>query len=520
MHDKKSDLLFLHVFGLLCYPTNDSEDLVAIAPSNVDIAGLPSSTTINLDAPSSSTSSTNQQQSSIISKCVEDLIPNAQFNNPCHEPLHDDHPLANVIGNPSRPVFIRKQLETDAMWCYFDTFLTSVEPKNFKEAMLESLWIKAMQEEIHDFKRLQAWVLVPCPNKVMLIKLKWFFMVKTAKFGKVLKNQARLVAQGFRQEEGIDFEESFAMVARIEAIRIFIENSANKNMTIYKMDVKTDFLNGKLKEESAYVPGIRLPTQEFDAVPSNEDIISFIKELGLRGDIKSITEKKSLAKVSRSKGIEFLSNAILLKEAQLKKALKRRKKETTIHQAGGLSEGADFKSEALDEPKSKSGDSGDEENKQGDDKDVLESDDDHKQADDKQTKSDDKEDEIQDDDYVHTPKDYVPTDDETNDESADVTEEEYERINEEIYGDVNVSLTDVEPTNKKKDDEEMTVVGHMNVNQEGAGNKVKDDAQATQKTEGHISSSFISFNFPVKYLNFDNIPPIDIEVVSMLDINV
>ncbi|GJR05528.1 retrovirus-related pol polyprotein from transposon TNT 1-94 [Tanacetum coccineum] len=83
----------------------------------------------------------------------------------------------------------------------------------------------------------------------MLIKLKWIYKVKTEEFGGVLKNKARLVAQGFRQEEGIDFEESFAPVARIDAIRIFIENAANKNMMIFLMDVKTAFLNGKLKEE-------------------------------------------------------------------------------------------------------------------------------------------------------------------------------------------------------------------------------------------------------------------------------
>ncbi|GKE43468.1 hypothetical protein Tco_1470752, partial [Tanacetum coccineum] len=72
------------------------------------------------------------------------------------------------------------------------------------------------------------------------------------------------------------------------------------------------------------------------------------------------------------------------------------------------------------------------------------------------------------DEFVHTPTNYVPTDDETNDESNDVTEEEYERINEERYGDVNVSQTNVEPAHKEKDDEEMTVAGHVNVNQEGA----------------------------------------------------
>nr|GEX51821.1 retrovirus-related Pol polyprotein from transposon TNT 1-94 [Tanacetum cinerariifolium] len=90
--------------------------------------------------------------------------------------------------------------------------------------------------------------LVPCPDKVMSIKLKWIYKVKMDKFAEVLKNKARPVAQGFRQE-CIDFKESFAMVPRLEAIRIFVANFAHKNMTIFPMDVKTEFLNGKLKEE-------------------------------------------------------------------------------------------------------------------------------------------------------------------------------------------------------------------------------------------------------------------------------
>ncbi|GJS85295.1 retrovirus-related pol polyprotein from transposon TNT 1-94 [Tanacetum coccineum] len=83
----------------------------------------------------------------------------------------------------------------------------------------------------------------------MLIKLKWIYKVKTDEFGRVLKNKARLVVQGFRQDEGINYEESFAPIARIEAIRIFVANAANKNMMIYQMDVKTAFLNGELKEK-------------------------------------------------------------------------------------------------------------------------------------------------------------------------------------------------------------------------------------------------------------------------------
>nr|GEV95264.1 retrovirus-related Pol polyprotein from transposon TNT 1-94 [Tanacetum cinerariifolium] len=160
-----------------------------------------------------------------------------------------DHPIANVISDPSRFVSTRKQLETDAMWCYFDVVLTSVEPKNFKQAVTEPLWIDAMQEEIHEFERLEVWELVPCLDNVFLIKLKWIYKVKKIESGGVLKNKARLIAQGFRQEEGIDFEESFVPVAKIEAIRILVANAAHENMTIYQMDVKTAFLNDKLKEE-------------------------------------------------------------------------------------------------------------------------------------------------------------------------------------------------------------------------------------------------------------------------------
>ncbi|GJV90476.1 retrovirus-related pol polyprotein from transposon TNT 1-94 [Tanacetum coccineum] len=115
--------------------------------------------------------------------------------------------------------------------------------------MTKPSWIDAMQEEIHEFERIQVWELVPCPDKVLLIKLKWIYKVKTDEFGGVLKNKARLVAQGFRQEDGIDFEESFIPVARIEAICIFIGNVAHKNMMIYQMDVKMACLNGELKEE-------------------------------------------------------------------------------------------------------------------------------------------------------------------------------------------------------------------------------------------------------------------------------
>ncbi|GKB26112.1 retrovirus-related pol polyprotein from transposon TNT 1-94 [Tanacetum coccineum] len=120
---------------------------------------------------------------------------------------------------------------------------------NYKEAMIESSWIEAMQEEIHGFEWLEVWELVPRPDRAMIISLKWIFKVKLDEYGGVLKNKARLVAKGYCQEEGIDFKESFAPVARIKAIRIFLAYATHKNMVVFQMDVKTTFLNGILKED-------------------------------------------------------------------------------------------------------------------------------------------------------------------------------------------------------------------------------------------------------------------------------
>nr|GFD53128.1 integrase, catalytic region, zinc finger, CCHC-type, peptidase aspartic, catalytic [Tanacetum cinerariifolium] len=101
-----------------------------------------------------------------------------------------------------------------ALFCYYDAFLTSVEPKTYKEELIRSCWIEVMQEELNEFERLEVWELVPRPDKVMVITLKWIYKVKLDELGGILKNRARLVARGYHQEEGIDFEESFALVAR------------------------------------------------------------------------------------------------------------------------------------------------------------------------------------------------------------------------------------------------------------------------------------------------------------------
>ncbi|GKB62711.1 hypothetical protein Tco_0918897, partial [Tanacetum coccineum] len=155
-----------------------------VAPRVVVLDDSPVSTSIGHDAPSTSIPSTQEQEHSPnISQGFEESIKTPIFrDDPLYESLHEDsnsqgsssnvrqthtpfehlgrwnkdHPIANVTGDPSRFVSTRKQLEIDAMWCYFDAFLTSVEPKNFKQAMTKLSWIDAMQEEIYEFQRLDV----------------------------------------------------------------------------------------------------------------------------------------------------------------------------------------------------------------------------------------------------------------------------------------------------------------------------------------------------------------------------
>ncbi|GJU24929.1 retrovirus-related pol polyprotein from transposon TNT 1-94 [Tanacetum coccineum] len=126
-----------------------------------------------------------------------------------------DHPLSQVCGNPSKQVQTRRQLATDPKMCMFVLTLSTSESKNIKEAMADSAWIEAMRDDLHQFDRLNLWELVDKP-----------FVKKS-----------------------IDFEESFALVARLEAVQLFVAYAAHKSFLIYRIDVKTPFLNGPLKKE-------------------------------------------------------------------------------------------------------------------------------------------------------------------------------------------------------------------------------------------------------------------------------
>ena len=105
-----------------------------------------------------------------------------------------------------------------------------------------------MQAELNEFERNKVWRLIPTPPNVSVVGLKWVFRNKVYKEGNVVRNKARLVVKGYCQQEGIDYEETFAPVARLEAVRIFLAYAASKNFQVYQMDVKCAFLNGELEE--------------------------------------------------------------------------------------------------------------------------------------------------------------------------------------------------------------------------------------------------------------------------------
>nr|GEV37986.1 hypothetical protein [Tanacetum cinerariifolium] len=168
------------------------------------------------------------------------MIPNGD------EKWTKDHPLHKIIGDPKSSVRTRGQVENS---CLFSCLLSSIELANVAEALRDADWVSAMQEELDQFARLKVWRLVPQPEGKSVIKTKWIFKNKKDESSLVIRNKARLVAVGYSQQEGIDYDETFAPIAQIEAIRLFLEYATHKDFTVFQMDVKTTFLNGILKEE-------------------------------------------------------------------------------------------------------------------------------------------------------------------------------------------------------------------------------------------------------------------------------
>ncbi|GKC86616.1 retrovirus-related pol polyprotein from transposon TNT 1-94 [Tanacetum coccineum] len=156
-----------------------------------------------------------------------------------------DHPLETVIGSLNERT-LRSQVQNQSN---FFCFVSTVEPKNVKEAIKNESWTMDMQEELNQFKSNDVWSLVPPPKNQPIIGTKWVFKNKLDENGVVCRNKARLVAQGYNQQEGIDFDETYAPVARLESIRILLAYACAHNFKLFQMDVKSAFLNGFINEE-------------------------------------------------------------------------------------------------------------------------------------------------------------------------------------------------------------------------------------------------------------------------------
>ncbi|GKC60159.1 retrovirus-related pol polyprotein from transposon TNT 1-94, partial [Tanacetum coccineum] len=229
------DILFQPLFYELLNPLSSVDcpapEVVApiaevVASEPAASTGLPSSTTVDQDAPSPSNSQTTPKTQSLV-------IPN--------DVEKDTHELdvAHMNNDPFFGILIP---ENDSAASSSSDVLPTVVHTAAPNSEHVPKWTKD-----HPLDNIIE--LVPRLDKVMVITLKWIYRVKLDELGGILKNKARLVACGYRQEEGIDFEESFAPVARLDSIRIFLAYAAHMNMIVYQMDVKTTFLNGILRVE-------------------------------------------------------------------------------------------------------------------------------------------------------------------------------------------------------------------------------------------------------------------------------
>ncbi|GJT99890.1 putative ribonuclease H-like domain-containing protein [Tanacetum coccineum] len=241
--ERELDLLFEAMYDDYIGGQPSAAPRTAPAAPAPQVLQTPTTSTKTADtAPTLTNSSPQATNISNTSQDVDELEPEQQH-------WTKDHPLEQVIGEPSRPVLTRNQLPTYGEMCIYALTVSTMEPKNVKEAMTDPAWSNSTQEKLHRFKRLDVWVLVPPPNNIKPLTLKWLLKNKHNEESMVIRNKTRLVVRGYGQEEGIDFEESFALVSKMEAISIFLAYDVHKSFTVLQMQVKTAFLHGSLKED-------------------------------------------------------------------------------------------------------------------------------------------------------------------------------------------------------------------------------------------------------------------------------
>ncbi|GJU32724.1 retrovirus-related pol polyprotein from transposon TNT 1-94 [Tanacetum coccineum] len=224
-----------------------------------------------------------------------------------------NHPLENVIGNLNQRT-LRSQAQNQSN---FYCFISTLEPKNVNEALGDESWIVAMQEELNQFIANDVWELVPQPKNMTIIGTKWVFRNKLDENGVVSRNKARLVAQGYNQQEGIDYDETYAPVARLESIRILLAYACALDFKLFQMDVKSAFLNGFINEEKQIALAISTTEAEYvsagkacqQALWMKQDLIDYdvrLDDVPIMCDNKgAIDLSKNPVQHSRTKHIEI-----------------------------------------------------------------------------------------------------------------------------------------------------------------------------------------------------------------------
>nr|GEW75678.1 retrovirus-related Pol polyprotein from transposon TNT 1-94 [Tanacetum cinerariifolium] len=462
LHNKLPDLSFLHVFGALCYPNNDSENLRKLqlkADIRIFIGYTPIKKafwiynrrtrrivkTINVDFDELMAMASKQSSSGpVLNEMTHATISSGLMQKPSSStpyvpPSRNDwdllfQPMFDELRNPPPSVDPQAPeviaLIADVIPPVQATGLSSSTTVDQDASSPiahmgnDPLFSVSIPEVTSAQSSSTVWELIPRPDKVMVITLKWIYKVKLDKMGGILKNKAHLVARGYRQEEGIDFEESFTPVARLEAIRIFLAYVAHKNLVVYQIDVKTAFLIAHhcLEYKTMDITIDQQVAMDEDLVPhahrlrigrSNFRLLSNIKSkestlqlvatphkpkasiqktrssskttvtppTAAAGPRLTTSEKgKQVAKAFKAKSLSALSEIAMTEAQQLKLAIKRSLQQTYISQTSGSSadEGTG------DDDEGKDGDSDDEGNDDDDDKEGNEDDDDEQDDDDEE----------------------------------------------------------------------------------------------------------------------------------------
>jgi hypothetical protein len=235
--DKKMEKSIFVDVGLQGINGDEDEPLL---PSTSSPEYVPTST-LEAEAPQATTSSTAVVEASR----VEGEI-NSEPGAPSH--IQKVHPPRQIIGNLNER--ITHSSRSAHLSCFLNTlFVALFVPRDVGHTLSDSRWVNAMHVELENFERNKVWTLVDPPRDVNVIGTKWVFKNKQGEDGKVVRNKAHLVAQGYSQLEGLDFGETFAPVARLEAVRILLSFATSKGFKLDQMDIKSAFLNGVIQEE-------------------------------------------------------------------------------------------------------------------------------------------------------------------------------------------------------------------------------------------------------------------------------